>query len=237
MAEVFVGVADALVGEFDLLDFLHGLALRATEISGSPGVGVLLSNSTGGLTHVAASSEDAHILELLQLQHSEGPCIECYRTGRVVVTTDLSESVDTWPHFVPQALAAGITTVYAFPMSLRDDVLGAVNVFGRPDDDMTAEDMQLIQSLAHLATIAIVQERALSQAEMVTEQLQLALDSRVIIEQAKGAVAAALGVEVDQAFAIIRDCARRNRMRLTDLSRAIVQDPASFEALAHRGGR
>ena len=234
MAEVFVGVADALVGEFDLLDFLNGLAQRATEISGSPGVGVLLSNSTGGLTHVAASSEDARILELLQLQHEEGPCIECYRNGKVVVTTDLATSVDEWPHFAPQALAAGITRVYAFPMQLRDDVLGAVNVFGRPDDRMTAEDMTLVQSLAHIATIAIVQERALSQAELVTEQLQRALDSRVVIEQAKGAVAAGLGVEVEDAFTIIRDCARRKRMRLTDLARAIVDDPASFEALAQR---
>jgi GAF domain-containing protein len=225
MAEVFVAVADTLTGDFDLIDFLHGLTLHATEIAGSSTVGLLLSDPTGGLSHVAASGEDAQTLELLQLEHSEGPCVECHETGQPVAVTDLAAMVDRWPHFSPAALAAGITQVHAFPLRLREVVIGALNVFGRTDEVLTDEDSQLVQSLADLATIAIVQERALAHAETLTEQLQYALNSRVVIEQAKGAVSRGLGIGVEQAFEILRATARRDRVKLTALARLVVTDP------------
>ena len=225
MAEVFVAVADTLTGDFDLIDFLHGLALHATEIAGSSTVGLLLSDPTGGLRHVAASGEDAQVLELLQLEHSEGPCVECHETGLPVAVADLSAVVDRWPHFSAGALAAGITQVHAFPLRLRQDVIGALNVFGRTDEVLADEDSRLVQSLADLATIAIVQERALARAETLTEQLQHALNSRVVIEQAKGAVARGLGIGVDQAFEILRATARRQRVKLTELARLVVTEP------------
>ncbi len=225
MAEVFVAVADTLTGDFDLIDFLHGLTLHATEIAGSSTVGLLLSDPTGGLSRVAASSEDAQTLELLQLEHSEGPCVECHETGQPVTVADLAAMVDRWPHFSAGALAAGITQVHAFPLRLRGDVIGALNVFGRTDEVLADGDSQLVQSLADLATIAIVQERALARAETLTEQLQHALNSRVVIEQAKGAVARGLGIGVDQAFEILRATARRQRVKLTEVARLVVTEP------------
>ena len=233
MAEVFVAVADTLVGDFDLIDFLHDLTVHTTEFTNSPAVGLLLSDVSGGLSHVAASSEDAQLLELLQLQHSEGPCVECLATGRPLTVDDLAATVDRWPNFSPVALAAGITNIHAFPLRLRDEVIGALNVFGRAGERLEADDSRLVQSLADLATIAIVQERAITRAETLTEQLQFALNSRVVIEQAKGAVARGLGVGVEHAFEILRSNARRNRMKLTELARLVVTDPDVLASL-HR---
>ena len=235
MAEVFVDVADVLVSDFDLIDFLHGLAVHAAEISGSPAVGILVSDLSGGLSHVAASSEEAHFLELFQLQHSEGPCIDCYNSGIPVVEADLASAADRWPKFAPRAVDAKLAKVHAFPMRLRQQTLGALNVFGGETDQLDQQDVTLVQALADLATIAILQERAIVNAERVTEQLQFALNSRVVIEQAKGAVSRALGIGVDHAFEIIRDNARRNRVRLTDLARALVTDPDAIDALRSRG--
>jgi len=230
MAEVFVAVADTLVGDFDLIDFLHGLTLHTTEVTGSPAVGLLLSDDSGGLSHVAASSEDAQLLELLQLQHSEGPCVECMATGRPVVE-DLAAGGDRWPNFSPIALAAGITHVHAFPLRLREEVIGALNIFASADEVLETDDSRLVQSLADMATIAIVQERAITRAETLTEQLQFALNSRVVIEQAKGAVARGLGIGVEHAFEILRANARRQRMKLTELARLVVTDPDALAKL------
>lgn len=231
MADLLIDVADTLVSDFDIIDFLHNLAVHASELTGSPAVGLLLSDLSGGLDQVAASSEDAQTLELLQLQHSEGPCVECYRTGRAVIEEDLAGAQERWPNFAPRAVAAGISKVHAFPMRLRDDVIGALNVFGRPGDVMGPDDVRLVQSLADFATIAILQERALSRAESLSEQLQFALNSRIVIEQAKGAVARSLGIGVDEAFDILRSHARRTQQRLTELARAVVTDRDVMETL------
>lgn len=234
MAEVFVDVADVLVSDFDLLDFLHGLAVHTAEITGSSAVGILVSDLAGGLSQVAASSESAHVLELFQLQHSEGPCVDCYNSGQQVIEVDIASSADRWPHFVPRALEAHLTKVHAFPMRLREETLGALNVFGGVDDELEEQEMTVVQALADLATIAILQERALVSAERITEQLQFALNSRIVIEQAKGAVSRALRVGVDEAFEIIRDNARSRRVRLTDLARVVVTDPATMDGLHDR---
>lgn len=231
MADLFVDVADTLVREFDIIDFLHNLAVHASEVSGAPAVGLLLSDLAGGLNQVAASSEDAQTLELLQLQHAEGPCVEAYQTGDAVVVDDIADLVERWPNFVPRALAVDIRTVHAFPLRLRDDVIGALNVFGRAGDVMDADGVRLVQSLADFATIAILQERALTRAETLTEQLQFALNSRVAIEQAKGAVARALGIGVEEAFEILRTHARNNRMRLTEVAHSVVTDREMMETL------
>lgn len=232
MADVFVEVADTLVGDFDIIEFLHSLAQHASGLTGSAAVGVLLSDLTGGLSHVAASTEDARTLELLQLQHAEGPCVDCHRTGRPVVESDLASAVRRWPNFAPRALESGIVMVHAFPLRLRDDVLGALNVFGGSGEALDHSGARLVQALADLATIAIVQERALVRAELLTEQLQFALNSRVTIEQAKGAISRALGIPVDEAFEVLRSNARATNTKLTDLARAVVTQPGVLDALS-----
>jgi GAF domain-containing protein len=174
---------------------------------------------------MGASDESARLLELFQIQHEEGPCLDCYRSGRPVTVADLTSEPSRWPAFTERALASGVRSVHAFPMRLRDQVIGALNVFGAEPRPLDPEEARVVQALADLATIAIIQERLIRQAELLTEQLQFALNSRVVIEQAKGAIARSLGVSVEEAFDLMRGHARRERVGLTRVRSCCVPVP------------
>ena len=205
LSRVFVEVADTLVADFDLIEFLHNLADHTAAVSDAAAVGLMLADEQGQLHYMAASTEGARHLELFQLQHAEGPCLDCYRTGQPVTISDLSVEDSRWPAFTPRARQAGVRSVHAFPMRLRDRVIGALNVFDEDPVSFRPDDVRVVQALADIATIAIIQERAISRAETLTEQLQGALNSRIVIEQAKGMIAQRHGVDVDTAFDRLRD--------------------------------
>ena len=230
LAEVFVEVADTLVVGFDLIDFLHTLAQHAADVSGCA-VGLVLADEHGRLHYMGASDQSARDLEILQLEQEEGPCLDCFSSGQAVVNTDLADATRRWPGFAPLAVEAGVLSVHAFPMRLRERVIGAMNVFGREAASLTHDEIRVIQAMADVATISIIQEQAIARAEVLTEQLQLALNNRIVIEQAKGAVARALSVSVDQAFELIRARARRERTPLTELAFELVSAPATIERL------
>lgn len=230
LAAVFVEVADTLVADFDLIDFLHNLADHAASLSGAAWVGLMLADQNDQLHFMAASSEGAKHLELFQLQHSEGPCLDCHHSGVQVVVADLREATERWPDFAPRAVAAGVHSVHAFPMRLRDQVIGALNVFAEGPLPLDPMNVNLVQALADIATISIMQERAIAHAEMVTEQLQSALNTRIIVEQAKGVIARTHGIGVDAAFELLRSHARRHHLRLGALAREIVVGDAEVPA-------
>lgn len=226
LAQVFVEVSDTLVDDFDLIDFLQMLAVRTAELAEAPVVGIVLADPHGQLRFMAASQEDARLLELFQLQNDEGPCLDAFRAIQPVVNTDLGQAAGRWPQFAPHAAAAGYRTVHAFPLRLRAQAIGALNIFGTGQEPALADDdISVVQSLADMASIALLQERAIRRGEVLTEQLQRALNSRVIIEQAKGALAQARGVTVDQAFQILRSHARSHHQRLGDVAQAVVAAP------------
>jgi GAF domain-containing protein len=231
LADVFVDVADTLVANYDVIEFLHLVANYATEMTGASAAGLMLTDLDGGLHYIGASDESARLLELFQIQNDEGPCLDCYRTGRVVSEPDLAGATPRWPAFAEQAVAAGVTSVHAFPMRLREQVIGALNIFGHEARALDEDESRVVQALADLATIAIIQERLIRQAEILTEQLQFALNSRVVIEQAKGAIARSLGVSVEDAFDLMRRHARRARIGLTDLALSIVESPEGPQLL------
>ena len=198
LAEVFVEVADTLVGEFDLVEFLQKVTSYTSDLVDARAAGLLLAGPQGRLQLMAASDERAQMVELFQVQAHEGPCQDCYRTGEPVVNADLGAAADRWPRFAPRAAAAGYRSVHAFPLKLRDQVIGALNLFGTEVGDIDPADVRVVQSLADVATIGILQERAIRNSEMLTEQLQGALNSRVVIEQAKGMLAQIHGVTPDR---------------------------------------
>jgi GAF domain-containing protein len=232
LATIFVEVADTLVDEFDLIDFLHLLTDRAASLVDAAAVGIVLADPQGRLEFMAGSNENVKLLELFQLQNHEGPCLEAFHTAQPVINVDLGAAGSRWPKFAPRATALGFQAVHAFPLRLRQQTIGAMNVFGAARGGTFEDtDVTVMQALADVASIALIQERAIRRGEVLTEQLQGALNSRIVIEQAKGAVAQARGVSVDDAFASIRSYARNHNQRLTDLAHTIVANPAIAELL------
>ncbi|AJE83342.1 ANTAR domain protein [Streptomyces albus] len=221
LTEVFVELADTLVDDFDLLDFLHGLTEKCVEILGVSAAGLMLTDERGRLRVVAASTERTRLLELFQLQTEQGPCVDCFRTGRPVSEADLP-ATDRWPHFGEAAAEVGFAAVHALPMRLRAEVIGALNLFHSEPHELDEETRRVGQALADVATIGLLQQRAIRHRDSLTEQLQTALDSRVLIEQAKGVLAERLDLDVADAFTRLRDESRNRNLRLSDLARSIV---------------
>ncbi len=231
LADVFVEVADTLVDEFDLIEFLQMVTARSAEVVGASAAGLLLADHHGRLQFVAASDEATRLLELYQLQREEGPCLDCFRSGTPVVNADLTAAADRWAQFAPHAVSEGFRSVHAIPLRLRREVIGALNLFGTDVGGLRPEDVHVVEALADVATIGLLQERTVHRGEVLTEQLQAALNSRVVIEQAKGAVAQLHDVSVDEAFQLLRGYARRHQRRLGDVAQAIVTEPTSIPDL------
>lgn len=234
IAEVFVEVADTLVGDFDLVEFLQMVTRRTSEVVDVAAVGLLMADHQGQLQFMAASDERAHLLELLQVQAHEGPCQDCYRDRKPVMNADLRGASDRWPQFAPRAVAAGFQSVHVFPLRLRTEVIGALNLFGTGAGQLTPADVAIVQALADVATIGLIQERAIHRAEVLSEQLQGALNSRISIEQAKGAIAQIRGCTVDEAFELLRTYCRRNNLRLGEVAHAIGIGSAKIPGLTTR---
>lgn len=234
LAEVFVELADTLVDEFDLIEFLHTVTARTAELVEVSAVGVLLADHHGQLQFMAASDEATRLLELFQIQHHEGPCLDAFLTRAPVVNADLREAARHWPLFAPRAAQTGYRSVHAIPLRLRSQVIGALNLFGADTGTLGPGDIQIVQALADVATIGILQERAIHRAEVLTEQLQGALNSRVVIEQAKGALARIHDVDVDDAFALMRSYARNHNRKLGELAHAVITDPRGIPDLTSR---
>ncbi|MCU4186062.1 GAF and ANTAR domain-containing protein [Acidiferrimicrobium sp. IK] len=222
LAETFLRLADTLVADFDVIDVLSGLSARVVELLDASASGIVVADPGGALQVVAASSDQASLLELFQVQNEEGPCHDAYRLGAAVVDPDLAVST-TWPSFAPLAVAAGFRSVYAFPMAVRTQVLGSVNLFLTNPGLLAADDVVIAQALAHAATLTLLQNQAAEDAHRLTSQLQRALNSRITVEQAKGVVSELAHVSTDEAFVRLRAFARGHNMKLTDLAAKIVR--------------
>ena len=233
LAEVLVEVADTLVDEFDLIEFLHMVTTRTSELVGAEAAGILLADHHGRLQLMASTDERTKMLELFQVQAEEGPCQDSFTQGKVVQAADLSK-IDRWPKFAPRATAAGFNSVHAFPLRLRRQVIGALNLFSGTTGHMAESDLRIVQALADIATIGLLQERAIRRGELVTEQLQGALNSRVSIEQAKGALAQIHGISPDDAFELMRSYSRSHRRHLSEVAAQVTAEPSGVPGLTRR---
>ena len=227
LSDTFVGLADTMVADFDVMDFLHMLTDRSTRLLSVSAAGVMLADPRGQLRVAAASSEEARLIELFQVQDDQGPCLDCFRTGQPVTVAGLAGPGQRWPRFSAAAMRAGFATVHALPMRLRDQVIGALNLFSAGAAALGPAELRIGQALADVATIGLLQERNVRRAETLAEQLQAALNSRVVIEQAKGRLAERLGLGMDQAFTLLREQARTTNQRLTDVARYVVNSPGA----------
>jgi GAF domain-containing protein len=235
---MFVLLADTLAEDFDLSDVLDHLAHACVDLLGATAAGILLVNSGEGLQVVASSSENSHLLEVFQLQGQSGPCLDAYSTGAAIAVADLGDSAQRWPEFTAKARGLGFRSVHAFPMKLRSEVIGAVNLFHAAPKVLEDDDARVAQALADIATISVIQMRLLREREHVAEQLQLALNSRIIIEQAKGMLAEVGRLDMGRAFESLRRYSRDNNLRLTAVAeRVVMRELDATTVLDHSRGR
>lgn len=230
LAETFVELADTLVDDFDVIELLTMLSDRCVELVEASATGILLADVYGTLQVVAASDERTALLELFQIQNEEGPCFDAFHSGKAVIHDDLGAQ-NPWPRFASMAVKAGLPSVHAFPMRLRNTVVGTLNLFNAEAGALSDADVALAQALAHAATIALLQNRAASDSHQLTAQLQGALNSRVTIEQAKGVIAERAGVGMDEAFRRLRSYARDRNQKLTDVAAAVATRTVSDEEI------
>jgi transcriptional regulator with GAF, ATPase, and Fis domain len=222
LSATFVELTDTMVADFDVIDFLHVLTDRSVQLLDVSAAGLLLADPRGELRVVAASSEAVRLLELFQLQNDQGPCLDCFRGGQPVTVADLNAEAQRWPRFTAAAQQAGFAAVQALPMRLRDQVIGALNLFRATPGAFDPANVRVGQALADVATISLLHERNMRHSDTLNEQLQTALNSRVIIEQAKGKLAERLGIDTTEAFSILRGYARNRNLRLAVLAQAFI---------------
>jgi GAF domain-containing protein len=222
IADTFVELADTLVDDFDLTDFLHTLVERTVALVDADAGGIMLADQRGGVEVMAASTHAAELIGLFELQQDEGPCVEAFRSGQAVTRIDVPDMMRSWPTFTPRLVEAGFASAQAIPMRLRDQVIGALNVFRIAPGALSEADMKLGRALADVATVGILQQRVITARDRLAEQLQEALNSRVLIEQAKGILAERSGVGADEAFVAMRTHARRTGAPLRRVAADVV---------------
>ena len=222
LANTFVMLADSLVEDYDIVDLLDRLAAACVRLLDVAAAGLLLNDLQGHLAVVASSSEETRLLEIFQLQNDQGPCLDCVRTGAAVVSGDLDADRVRWPLFASFALEAGFRSVAALPLRLREQTIGGLNLFGRRAGPVSPEDQRLAQALADVATIGILQQRSAQRTTMLAEHLQRALNSRVVIEQAKGVLAERNAMSMAAAFDALRLYSRDHNIKLTNLAVTVV---------------
>ena len=235
LVRTLVELAESLVDDFDVVELLSLLADRCVEVLGVSAAGVMLVAPEGDLRVVASSSDAMRVVELFELQSDEGPCVDCFASGEAVLNQDLTTVDGRWARFAPVAVQAGFGAAHALPMRLRGAVIGALNLFSRDEYVLSEENVVAGQALAAVATIAILQQRVVSEARTLNDQLNTALTSRVVIEQAKGVLAERTGLSMQAAFEAMRKYARDNNLRLAEVAGHVIDKtlaPGAFHASA-----
>jgi len=209
---------------------LSDRCVRALDIDAA---GVMLAAPSGALEVIASSSDAMHTLELFQLQSDQGPCLEAYRNGEQVVSSDLAAAGGRWPRFAARAVEQGFHSAHSFPMRLRGRTLGALNLLRRDPGALEGAYIAAAQALADIATIAIIQHQIVIDAQTLNSQLNRALNSRIVIEQAKGKIAQATGSDMENAFRQLRHHARNHNLHLADLASMIAEGTVRPDSLDH----
>lgn len=214
IATTFVELADTLVDDFDVIDLLHTLASRSVELLDTSAASIVLADQRGGLRVMASSTEEARLLELYELQNDEGPCLDCFRSGQPVGYDGLPATRSSWPAFTQRLQELGFSSAQALPLRLRNETIGALNIFRTSPGLLSEADLRLGQAMADVATVGLIQQRTISERELLAEQLQSALNSRIVLEQAKGILAERSGLPMEQVFQMMRAYARNRGLRL-----------------------
>lgn len=227
LVDTFVELADTMVSGYDVVDLLYTLVTRCAHILGAADAGILLPDAQGTLEVVASTSERSQLIGLLQLDEKQGPCLDAYHSGKPVTVNNFAGIQEQWPHFAAAVGELGYQWMHAIPLRLREEVIGSLNLFGDQPEALSADDAMAARGLADIAAIGILHERAFREADVAREQLQHALNSRVMIEQAKGILSHANGIDMETAFRMLRDRARSTQRTLAVVAREIITTASS----------
>lgn len=222
VSAAFVKLADTLIDGYDIVDLLQNLVEECTDILDTDAGGLMIADAAGELQLIASTSESADLVEVLQLSAGAGPCVDCFVSGKRVTVGDIAASGEQWPAFKAAALGQGYRSVHATPLRLRGIVLGTMNLFSSKVGELNEADISVAQALADVATIGILQARTIHDSGILAEQLQRALQSRILIEQAKGAVAQIASISPDHGFAVLRKYARTNNLTLSAVCEGVL---------------
>jgi GAF domain-containing protein len=229
LVDAFAALADTLVADYDVVELLQTLVDTCVALLDVTAAGLLLADvGSNRLDLMASTSEESRLVEIMQLSAEAGPCIECFRTGSVVSVPDISEGRADWSDFRSRALEQGFRSMHAVPLRLRQSTVGTLNLFRDVVGELNERDIRVAQALADVATIGILHERDFRATDLLRQQLQLALNSRVVIEQAKGVLAHTHDVTTNEAFTLMRDYARSNRVPLAQVAQQLVQRTLIF---------
>ncbi len=228
----FVGLLGSLTSDFDVNEVLQQTFEHAHAAMPVSGVAVVLGDAAGR-PGVVSMDQPNETLEVLQLDTDEGPCLECFRTGRPVVAPDLSEAPARWHQWSQGAISQGFRSAYSTPMVDRSRTVGALNLFAGQPHALRGEDLVIAQALAYLATLAVVTRRD----GQLVDQLQRALDSRVVIEQAKGILSRHVDLDMNAAFQLLRRLARTTNIKLLTVAERVVDGSVSAEEMLAAFGR
>jgi GAF domain-containing protein len=230
LLRTFAMLADTMVDDYDIVELLQSLVDACRDLLNTTAAGILLADGRGDLELVASTSEASRLVEIMQLGAQAGPCIECYRTGAAISVPSIADVPHEWASFRDSALDQGFASVEALPLRLREATIGTLNLLRSETGSAPEADMVAARAFADVATIGILHERSIRESEVLSQQLQLALSSRVVIEQAKGVVSFTNGVPVDEAFDLIRGYARRHRLALSDVAGRLVRRELTLDS-------
>lgn len=223
LLETLTVVADTLTDDFDVVEFLHKLVERCAAICEAVEVGIVLANARPELVVMASTSDRLHAIEALQISAGHGPCLDAFVYGEVVTASSREEIAARWPALAEGIRDTGYRSVHAVPLRLRKTTIGSLNFFRDKEGRLDPDDVPAAQTIADIATIGLVQERALREATATRDQLQHALDARIVIEQAKGIIAHRNNVDIETAWHLLRQRARSHQARVSDIAHAIVE--------------
>lgn len=222
LLQAFAHLADTLVADYDVVDMLQNLVDSCRDLLDATAAGVLLADASGELDLIASTSEASRLVEVMQLSADAGPCIESFSTGTVVSVPDITHTPDAWRLFREKAIEQGFAAVDAIPMRLRETTIGTLNLLRAEPGPLSENDRVAAQAFADVATIGILHERTLAESEQIRQQLQNALNSRIVIEQAKGVIAHTHGIPIDDAFTVLRAYARSHQQGISTVAQAVV---------------
>ena len=222
LVDAFATLADTLVADYDAVDLLQTLVENCRDLLDVTAAGILLADPDGNLEVVASTSEASRLVEVMQLSAQAGPCVDCFTSGTTVSVPDIRESPSKWSRFRDSAAEQGFESVFALPMRLRDNTIGALNLLRAETGELNERDVRAAQALADVATIGILHARSLSESDAVRDQLQRALNSRIVIEQAKGVLSQTNNMSTDEAFNLMRQYARSHGMLLSNVAENLV---------------